>query len=32
MNIKLDEKGERIKSMSNLQGRVVSNTPIPFNK
>lgn len=28
LNIKVDEEGQRIKASSNLQGRVVSKTPI----
>mmetsp|Transcript_4400 Transcript_4400/g.6397 ORF Transcript_4400/g.6397 Transcript_4400/m.6397 type:complete len:96 (-) Transcript_4400:575-862(-) len=31
INIQIDEKGERIKAMSNLQGRVVSRTPISYS-
>ena len=31
LNIKVDEEGQRIKASSNLQGRVVSKTPINFN-
>jgi hypothetical protein len=30
LNITVDEMGERIKAVSNLQGRVVSRTPISY--
>lgn len=30
INIKIDESGERIKSSSNLQGRVVSRSPLQY--
>lgn len=30
LNIKIDQKGERIQAMSNLQGRVVSKMPLTF--